>query len=444
MSGADRKSPAWVLRSLFAWLALVAAVLLPLPGAGPVAALAVTVAMLLGWRDLRPVARMLLVLMLAAGLAAAVLEPQALREGVRNMAVLIGLIISVILLSAVLSRSRDLARLSSSLFGGRPLTRYYSLTFGTAFLSIPLNFGAVGVVAALVADRINSRGHSERTRNAARATLRGFAAAPLCSPLSISVAVVLTFLPGLQGWQLIGMGLPVAVLFLLAGALFREPEPAAIGDEAETHSAGAGPWLRFTGLIGVICAGTLTLSAGAGLSYPRAVTLSCLAVVVAGLAWAWWRGERTAPPSLAPASNELVIVGASAFLGALVSALAEHHLSAGLALPGWGYPLAALLVPWVFYAAGMAGFNPILTGTLVGALLGPIWPPSAIQALGLSMVCGWAMTGVSTPYAANVLLLERFTGYPAWRTAVLWNRALAITVMLGGGVLAALLTLLLV
>ncbi|MBL7251142.1 hypothetical protein [Alloalcanivorax marinus] len=441
MSSADDRSLIWVLRSLFAWLALVAGVLLPLPGADAVAALAVTIAMLLGWRDLRPVARMLLVLMMLAALVAAVLEPQALGKGVRNMAILIGLIISVILLSAVLSRSRDLARLSSSLFGGRSLTRYYSLTFGTAFLSIPLNFGAVGVVAALVADRINSRGHSARTRNAARATLRGFAAAPLCSPLSISVAVVLTFLPGLKGWQLIGMGLPVAVLFLLAGALFREPESGELAPEEGT--AGAGPWLRFTGLIAVICAGTLALSAGAGLSYPRAVTLSCLSVVVLGLAWGAWRGERPAPPSLAPASNELVIVGASAFLGALVSALAEHHLGSGLTLPGWGYPLAALLVPWVFYAVGMMGFNPILTGTLVGALLGPIWPPQAIQALGLSMVCGWAMTGVSTPYAANVLLLERFTGYPAWRTAVIWNRALAIMVMLAGGLLAALLTLLL-
>ncbi|MBF5056633.1 hypothetical protein Y5W_01927 [Alcanivorax sp. 521-1] len=439
-SGPD--SPVWVLRSLFAWLALVAGVLLPLPGADAVAAVAVTIAMLLGWRDLRPVARMLLALMLLAALAAALLEPAALREGVRNMAILTALIISVILLSAVLGRSRDLARLSSSLFAGRAVTRYYSLTFGTAFLSIPLNFGAVGVVAALVADRINSRGHSARTRNAARATLRGFAAAPLCSPLSISVAVVLTFLPGLQGWQLIGMGLPVAVLFLLAGALFREPE-AGEPAPAEEVVAGAGPWLRFTGLIGVICAGTLALSAGGGLSYPRAVTLSCLSVVVLGLAWGAWRGERLAPPSLAPASNELVIVGASAFLGALVSALAEHHLGAGLALPGWGYPLAALLVPWVFYAAGMMGFNPILTGTLVGALLGPIWPPSAIQALGLSMVCGWAMTGVGTPYAANVLLLERFTGYPAWRTAAVWNRTLAITVMVAGGLLAALLTLLL-
>ena len=440
MNAAGDKSLVWVLRSLFAWVALVAGVLLPLPGADAVAAAAVSIAMLLGWRDLRPVARMLLVLMLSAALAAALLEPQALARGVRNMAILIGLIISVILLSAVLSRSRDLARLSSSLFGGGSLTRYYSLTFGTAFLSIPLNFGAVGVVAALVADRINGRGHSAGTRNAARATLRGFAAAPLCSPLSISVAVVLTFLPGLQGWQLIGMGLPVAVLFLLAGALFREPE----ADDAapmEEGTAGAGPWLRFTALIGVICAGTLALSAGVGLSYPRAVTLSCLTVVVLGMAWGAWRGERPTPPSLAPASNELVIVGASAFLGALVSALAEHHLSASLALPGWGYPLAALLVPWVFYAAGMMGFNPILTGTLVGALLGPIWPPQAIQALGLSMVCGWAMTGVGTPYAANVLLLERFTGYPAWRSAVLWNRALTLTVMLSGGVLAALLTL---
>ncbi|HCO63178.1 MAG TPA: hypothetical protein DIT60_00035, partial [Alcanivorax sp.] len=91
----------------------------------------------------------------------------------------------------------------------------------------------------------------------------------------------------------------------------------------------------------------------AGLSYSRAVTLSCLATVVLGLLVERWRGHRPSLPSLAPVTNELVIVGGSAFLGALVSTFAARGLGADFVLPVWGYPLAALLVPWLFFVAGL-------------------------------------------------------------------------------------------
>ena len=118
-------------------------------------------------------------------------------------------------------------------------------------------------------------------------------------------------------------------------------------------------------------------------------------------------------PSLAPVTNELVIVGGSAFLGALVSTFAARGLGADFALPVWGYPLAALLVPWLYFVAGLAGVNPIVTGALVGGVLAPIWPQGAALGLALAMVCGWGVTIAGTPYSANALLLERLTGYPA-------------------------------
>ncbi len=57
-----------------------------------------------------------------------------------------------------------------------------------------------------------------------------------------------------------------------------------------------------------------------------------------------WRGERTALRSVEQVTNELVSVGGSAFLGALVSTFAARGLGADFVLPVWGYPLAALLV----------------------------------------------------------------------------------------------------
>ena len=429
-------------RSALAWLALAAGVLAPLPGAGVVGAAAVFAAIVLGWRDLRRMARVIFVLVVVAAVPALPDGPVVLIDAADAMTRLTALILTVMLLSSVLGRFPDLGRISGSLFAGRPLGRYFSLSLGTAFLSVPLNFGSVGVVGALVGGRISERGDSAVTRNAARATLRGFGASPICSPLSISVVVTLTFLPDLPGWQLIACSLPLALLYLLGGALLRDPEPAA-ADGEPAPSTGWAPWLRFAAVIAAICAATFGLSGLAGLSYSRAVTLSCLATVVLGLLVERWRGHRPSLPSLAPVTNELVIVGGSAFLGALVSTFAARGLGADFVLPVWGYPLAALLVPWLFFVAGLAGFNPIVTGALVGGVLAPIWPQGATLGLALAMVCGWGVTIAGTPYSANALLLERLTGYPARVGALRWNWPLSAVALLVAGGLGALLTLLL-
>ena len=57
-------------RSALAWLALAAGVLAPLPGAGVVGAAAVFAAIVLGWRDLRRMARVIFVLVVVAAVLA--------------------------------------------------------------------------------------------------------------------------------------------------------------------------------------------------------------------------------------------------------------------------------------------------------------------------------------------------------------------------------------
>lgn len=124
-------------------------------------------------------------------------DPALIAGAATNMTRLAGLILAVLLLSSVLARSRDLQNISSSLFTGNPLARYASVAFGTALVSVPLNFGSVAVVGSLAAERIRNDGDSSATRNGTRAVLRGFGVSPIWSPLSISVALTLTLLLGL-------------------------------------------------------------------------------------------------------------------------------------------------------------------------------------------------------------------------------------------------------
>jgi len=426
------------LRSALAYVALLSAVLATLPGMAYLGAVAVSLAVSLGWQDMRRVPRAVFAVAVLAMAFAFGRDPGLVEGAAGNMTRLAGLILSVMLLSSVLAGSRDLQRISSSLFSGKPGTRYASLVFGTALVSVPLNFGSVAVVGSLISERIRRSGDSAATRNSTRAVLRGFGVSPIWSPLSISVALTLTLLPSLGGAQLIGLSLPFAMLVLLAGFLWREPESQLATGSAD--SAGAAAWLRFGGIILGICIGVFLFSHVYQLSYARSVTLSCLAAVIIGWALSLFGGNTPRPPTMANVSNELAIVGGSAFIGSVISAVVLGQVNGDMGLPGWAWPVLAALVPWSFFLAGLAGANPILTGTLIGGILGPAWPPGAVLGLGFAMVTGWGITAFGTPFAANALIMERLTGYPARDASLRWSLVLSLIALSAASAIAVGLT----
>lgn len=163
--------------------------------------------------------------------------------------------LAVMLLSSVLGRTSDLQKISTSLFSGRPLARYLSLAFGTAMVSIPLNFGSIAVVGSVVGERIRGNGDSASTRNAIRAVLRGFGVSPTFSPLSISVVLTLTLLPGLGSLQLLMLTIPFSIVLLFSGLIWREPEPEHEIGPVQVEVSGASATSRASTRSGVSAAG---------------------------------------------------------------------------------------------------------------------------------------------------------------------------------------------
>lgn len=430
-------------RSILAYLALAAGIATFVPGNAVAATVFACLAIGLGWGNLRLVGKVIFSLIILLTITALVIEPSALPSAVGNMARIGALIITVMLLSAVMGQSDDLKVISRSLFAGNSLVRYLGMTFGTALLSIPLNFGAVGVVATMIGVQVKEQGDSPLARNAARAVVRGFGASPMASPLSIAIVMTVTFLPELSSWKLIAVGLPVAILYLLAGALAREREPASaeVAVLPDDHESALFPWLRFVAIIVFICSGAFALSSQAGLVYSQAVTLSCLSAVIIGLAYRRLMGGILSMPSLAPVNNELVIMGGSSFLGGIIGVFALTWLGMDFSLPVWAYPMVAIAVPWLFFAGGSVGINPIISGTLAGSILGPIWPDYGLLGLGLGMVTGWGITIAGTPYSANSLLLERCTGYSAHRASYEWSLKYSLIALTLCSLLCAFLTL---
>ena len=428
------------LRSALAYVALLSAILASLPGMTYLGAAAAGATVLLGWQDMRNVPRAVFVVALAMLVFALGYDPELIETASGNMTRLAGLMLAVMLLSNVLARTEDLQQISVSLFGGKPLARYLSLAFGTSLVSVPLNFGSVAVVGSLVGERIRRNGDSESTRNATRAVLRGFGVAPMFSPLSISVVLTLTLLPQVSLLSLLLLAVPFSVVMVLAGLHWREPEPLQ-STERSVNRAGAGSWLRFGGLILAICMGVLWLSHRFGLSYAHAVALSCLAAVLLYRILGWLKRENPPLASMANVSNELAIVGGSAFIGAVLSGVVLGQISGQPELPEWLWALLAAGVPWVFFAAGLAGMNPIIIATLIGGILGSLWPGAAQLGLAIAMVTGWGITAFGTPFAANALIMERLTGYRTRDASFRWSLALSLSGLCAASLLGFSLTL---
>ena len=428
-------------RSGLVYLTLVAGVL-GLPWlAWVIGAPALIIAIVLAWPGLNRIPRVIVSAVLLAVTVALAVDPALLSDGLMTITRLAALVVAVMLLSHALGRSRHLSVISEHLFAGRALTRYLSITFGTLFLAMPLNFGSVSVVSTLIGREIDAHGDSSGARNAARAVLRGFGSASVCSPLSIAVVLTLTLVPGLHGWQLLSLTFPLAAGYLLTGTLFREPEHAPLTDEARSRPPQVLPsWLFFGGCIGLICVCTFVSRAAFGLAYAQAVTCSCLLVVAIGLIAS--PGERRLP-RMDGIANELAIICGSAFLGATLSAFVAAGLDTDFALPAWAFPGIAFGLPWVLFAGGLIGMNPLILVTLAGGLSSRLWPEAAGLGLAIAMVSGWGLTIAGTPYSANALLVQRLTGYDNWRATVGWSLKLSLLALAVASSLAATTTLVL-
>ncbi|EAU48600.1 hypothetical protein R2601_03468 [Salipiger bermudensis HTCC2601] len=85
---------------------------------------------------------------------------------------------------------------------------------------------------------------------------------------------------------------------------------------------------------------------------------------------------------------------------------------------------------WILPIMGQIGANPILTLSLIGPLLPT---PEALgispTALAVALICGWILTGITSPFTATTLLIARFGGITPYQVGWVWNRGFFCAVM---------------
>ncbi|TLF47448.1 hypothetical protein FEI13_15305 [Halomonas urmiana] len=365
-----------------------------------------------------------------------------LREAAGRFAFFATFLVALGLLRLPAYRSRLVTRCGQAMLLQPPSRRYPILSLGSALFGIILNIGVLNLFAAMI-EKSNTLAAAQgrqwvqqaRQRRMMLALLRGFALAPLVSPMGIGMAVVLSSMEGLSWIELAPYALGAAlVLFLVGWGVDRVTGPR-LQQNRQREVPSLRPLARFVLLLFSLVALIFVLAWGLDLPLPTAVLLGAPLGAFLWLCWQCRRHGRAGVPAAAvalhrgfpklvsPASNEIVVLGAAGFLGHLCVGLVDGASLAEsvgfLSSLGAGTAVVAMLLVALL---AQVGINPIVSVTLLVGILPTLGidgltPP----VLAVSLLMGWTLALMSSPMTISMLILSRFTGISSLRIGYRWN-----------------------
>ncbi|MDO8608708.1 MAG: hypothetical protein Q7R40_19425 [Phaeospirillum sp.] len=354
--------------------------------------------------------------------------------------------------------SKLVSRCSAFFVNQRPGRRYALLTLGGYLFGIILNIGVLSLLGIMIKQRNslasaggNAQIRDVRERRMVLALLRGFSITPLASPLSISLAVLLTAMPGLHWSSMLPLGMATGLVILGLGWL--QDKLAAplhlvhlVPPYQPTRDAAA--LAGITGLVLLVFFTALGFETALGIPLSRAMLVSTPLI---GLGWLGWqyrdwgmhKGSRLvarrvvskAATTFPNYRTEIAILSSAGFIGTLFSALAPPAaLGSVIAAPFLPPVLLPLLAMLAVVLPALAGINPIVSVTiLASALHSAPHLPIAAESLALGLIAGWSISINSSTLTASAMLLGEMVGKPAKTIVRGWNGrfTLACFVVLG-------------
>jgi hypothetical protein len=335
---------------------------------------------------------------------------------------------------AIVECGRFLARQRSGL-------RYTALTIGGHLFALILLYGSISLLGTLATESAAREPDPEirrqRTRRMMIAIQRGFASTLCWSPLGFSMITSVSVVPG-ASWSAAALpGLVSALMMLVIGwgldALYKPQVKSNTRPlETELWVTQLSPLLV---LLGLVLVGVALLHTVTGVEVIGAVM--SLIPVIAIL----WIAMQQPPAGLTRSVNvrqrarlfvtrelpsyrgEFVLLFMAGFIGSLGAFLLVPLAQAqGLDLttiPPW---IVVAAMVWIIPVTGQLGMNPILAVSL----LVPILPSPEIMgipptAMVVAITSGWALSGVTSPFTASVMLAASLGGVSPLRAGLGWN-----------------------
>ncbi|SEO81084.1 hypothetical protein [Aquisalimonas asiatica] len=337
-------------------------------------------------------------------------------------------------------------RCGAVLINQPPAKRYATLSFGAYLIGVVLNMGVLNLLGVMIrkANTLDAAGghaviQQVRQQRMFTAMLRGFAVSPLGSPLTITLAVILSVMPDLRWQDVLPYGLLTMVLLMALGwVVDRATAPRQLASMANRdHVPGALATIaRFLALVLAIFAGAVAIEELLEVELPVAIMI---AAPVAAIVWMWvqwlragWgrsvmltasRVGRRSPEQFAGLRAELTVLCAAGVMGTMIAAaVPETLLAETLQALGLYGPPVAVAVTLLMLLFAQVGLNPIVTATIaLTSLSQPAVFGLAPELLALSVMTGWALAVGMAPLTTSVLITARVADVPATTVGYRWN-----------------------
>ncbi|KZD12373.1 hypothetical protein [Oceanibaculum pacificum] len=326
-----------------------------------------------------------------------------------------------------------------------PGRRYVALHIGGHLLGLLLNFGVLNLLGPMIRRGVESGDPalSEiREQRQISAVMRGFPTILLWSPATITQALMIGLLPGLEPATLLTLGLVLTGLMLLVGWTedrIRWHKFQRARANIVRPAPPPAPLRAISGMA-LVCLGLVVSVALVkfGLDIPIVAALitaiPCFVLLwialqnfglgaATALAVGGQRLKRIVTVSFPAATPETFTLSSSSFIGVMIAALLPPEWIASAIQPLEAYPilLVAVIIAIVPIAAQIA-FNPIISVVVLGAALIrvpdlPIDPTT----LALALASGWMLALPSSPFSIPSLILGRVLDRPGTQLSWRWN-----------------------
>lgn len=324
-----------------------------------------------------------------------------------------------------------------------PGLRYMALTMGGHLFGLILLYGSIALLGSLATESAAQEPDPEirrhRTRRMLVAIQRGFAATLCWSPLGFSMAISTALVPGASWNQIVLPCLGSAALLMTGGwALDSIFKPRLIHPPAP-RAPETGSWLIHLRplllLLTLVVVGVTALHLLTGIRVAGAV-MSLVPLVAAlwifmqrlpsgsgALTYTAGRIASFVTRELPGYRGEILLLFMAAFIGSLGSFLLVP-LMARFGLDFHAAPPIVILIAliWIIPLTGQLGMNPILSVSLLIPLLPtPKMMGISPTVLVTAITGGWALSGVTSPFTASVLLAGSLGKVPPREAGLIWN-----------------------
>jgi hypothetical protein len=320
--------------------------------------------------------------------------------------------------------------------------RYVSFMLGSHLISLMISMGAIALLGALTSSLPRNE---EQLKGPALATLHGFFTTSMWSPLSVTPAIVLTYVTSANHAQVLAIGLTLAAVTMLASYIYNEVAGVKSFGSASgegTVTAQPGRLLDFLQVMGSVVLVFAVIQAATKLLHIGVMAAVSLAVPCFVIFWISAQSLRDGSGirkritniviELLPRQTEEIIMMAccGAIGAAAASHIADNPSVANIfkyALPSWAVLLGVF---WIIIGATFVGLSGLVSAAvLLGAIPGPEQLGVSPNFYAIVFITAWACSAQTSPLTPTHMTLANFYEVSARKVAYSWNRNFCIFVL---------------